>query len=70
MTWIEYVGLTAVRDESGEIVDIEVSYPMDLRGQMLYQKHYFEEKEGELEEVAARYRQCRYRAQRVGNRIF
>jgi hypothetical protein len=27
--------LTAVRDAAGEIVDVEISYPLDLTAQML-----------------------------------
>ena len=44
--------LTPVYGDDGSIVDIEISYPMDLKTQMLYFKHFFdEEDDDEVEAV-------------------
>ncbi len=51
-TAVVFPKLTPVWGSAGEIVDIEISYPMDLMHQMFYYKQYFEEEEEEAVEVA------------------
>jgi len=43
--------LTPVYGNDGTLTDIEISYPMDLKTQMLYFKHFFDEDDDEVEAV-------------------
>jgi len=47
-TAIVFPRLTPIYGRDGEIKDIEISYPMDLRKQMLDFKHFFDEDEAEI----------------------
>ena len=53
---VVYPRLTPLYGDDGSITDIEISYPMDFKTQMLDFKHFFDEdekdEESEAEEVA------------------
>lgn len=51
-TAVVFPRLEAVYDDDGTIKDILISYPLDFKTQMLEFKHFFDEDEEEMDEVA------------------